>query len=61
MDIKTLVGKTLSEAKKACKEKNIPCRVTHVDGEAMVVTMDYSIQRINFVVIDGVVTETKRG
>jgi hypothetical protein len=61
MDIKKLVGKTLSEAKKMCKEENIPCRVVSVDGEAMVITMDYSVQRINFVVVDGIVTETKRG
>jgi len=61
MDAKTLVGKTLSEAKKACKEENIPCRVTHVDGEAMMVTRDYSMVRINFVVVDGVVTKADRG
>lgn len=61
MDIKKLVGKTLSEAKKACKEENIPCRLVSVDGESLIVTMDYSMQRINFVVVDGIVTETKRG
>lgn len=61
MDIKKLIGKTITEATRLCKASNVPCRVVKVDGEGQIITADFSVQRINFTVVDGKVTETKRG
>lgn len=61
MDIKKLIGKTLLEAKNRCKDAKVPYRIVNVDGETQIVTADCSIQRVNLIVVDGIITKTKRG
>jgi len=51
-----LVGLTLEEASKAAEGLGWEVRVSTLDGEPQVVTMDLRTNRVNVAVVDGVVT-----
>lgn len=55
------VGLKLEQAEALAKQHKIRARVVMVDGEAMMVTQDYSPERLNFTVEKGVVTKVTRG
>lgn len=55
------IGKTEAEAAKLAEERGLVTRVVSRDGEAMIVTEDHRVDRVNLDVNDGVVTAVKRG
>jgi hypothetical protein len=56
------LGSTEAQAfAQAAADNNRPARVISIDGVAQVVTEDYSLDRINFSLVDGVVVEVTRG
>ena len=58
---RTLVGKTVPQARAAARLEGYDFRVVSVDGESRPVTMDYNPQRLNATVVDGRVTEVTAG
>ncbi len=50
------VGLTIDEAEARADEEQRPWRIVRLDGEDLVVTEDYSPDRLNFDVEDGIVT-----
>jgi hypothetical protein len=57
----TLVGQPLETVKPALDAAKIRFRVVEQDGESMIVTMDYSPDRLNFKIKYGVIIEVKKG
>jgi hypothetical protein len=57
----SLVGLPVEDVQAACKEAGVRCRVVEVDGEAMIVTLDYSLDRLNFKVAGGKITSVTKG
>lgn len=58
---RTLVGKTVPQARAAARLEGYDFRVVSVDGDSKPVTMDYNPQRLNATVVDGRVTEVTAG
>lgn len=52
----SLVGKPVAEAQSLAEAAGYRLRVTVVDGEPNIVTMDFRMDRINVAVDNGVVT-----
>jgi hypothetical protein len=48
-----LLGKTVEEARAIAATENFPFRVTEVDGEGQMMTMDFCQQRVNVKVQNG--------
>jgi len=46
-DPQELIGMTEAEARAYCKEHGVMCRVTFVEGQRIVSTMEYRPDRIN--------------
>lgn len=57
----TVVGMTEEQAIEAIEEAGFVARVIARDGEFFAVTEDYSVTRINLVIVDGDVTEATVG
>ncbi len=57
----TLVGLSEAKAQEAVDDRGLIWRVVGRDGEAFAITMDYSTDRINVSITDGVVTESYIG
>lgn len=57
----TLVGVPLKVAEETADKAGINHRVVKVDGQARPVTMDFNPDRLNFTVVQGVVTEVTKG
>jgi hypothetical protein len=57
----TLVGLSESEAVDTAKANGWESRVVSRDGEALAVTMDYRMDRVNLTIVDGVVTKSAVG
>ena len=55
------IGLTVAEATTKAEDEGRPARVVEEDGESLPVTMDFNEQRLNFVVVDGKVTEVSTG
>lgn len=58
---KSLVGLPLEKAKAMAAAAAIPHRVIKIDGQVQPATMDYRLDRLNFTVKKGVVTEVTKG
>ena len=56
-----LIGMPLREAEALAKERKLAFRVVEINGKPQIMTMDYSLDRINFTTKMGKVTETSRG
>ena len=57
----SLVGQKLEVVQPALEAAEIRFRVIELDGEAMVMTLDFSPDRLNFKVKAGVITEVSKG
>lgn len=57
----SLVGQKLEVVQPALEAAGIRFRVIELDGEPMIMTMDYSPDRLNFKVKAGVITEVSKG
>jgi hypothetical protein len=57
----SLVGQKLDDVKPALDAAEIRYRVIELDGEPMVMTMDYLPERLNFKIKGGVITEVSKG
>lgn len=57
----TLVGVPLKVAEETAEKAGVKHRVVKVDGQARPVTMDFNPDRLNFTVVQGVVTEVTKG
>ncbi len=57
----TLVGRSEGDATEAIRARGLIMRIVGRDGESFAVTMDYSEQRINLVIDDGLVVEATVG
>jgi hypothetical protein len=57
----SLIGQPLEKVKAACEAANVRCRVVEIDGEPLIVTMDYLAERLNFKVKDGLITSVSKG
>jgi hypothetical protein len=55
------IGLTVDEATALAESESRPARVVEEDGESLPVTMDFIENRLNFVVVDGKVTEVTTG
>ena len=60
-DDRQFVGLTRDEAMALAKKLGVPARVVSVDGEKMMMTMDYSRDRRNFTIVQGKVVKVTRG
>lgn len=61
MDIKSLVGKTYTEAQDLVQRAGLTIRVTSKDGEIFMVTMDHHTNRVNVDVTNNIVTHARIG
>lgn len=61
MDIKSLVGKTYTEAQDLVQRAGLTIRVTSKDGQKFMVTMDHHTNRVNVDVVDDIVTSARLG
>jgi hypothetical protein len=57
----SLVGQKLEVVQPALEAAEIRSRVIELDGVPMIMTMDYSSERLNFKVKAGVITEVSKG
>jgi hypothetical protein len=57
----SLVGLPVEDVQAACKAAGVRCRVVEVDGEPMIVTMDFLPDRLNFKVAAGKITAVTKG
>ena len=55
------LGLTLGEAEDLARRENRSTRVVRIDGEWMPMTMDYRLDRLNFSIDGGVVTDVSAG
>jgi len=60
-DDQQFIGLTRDEAMALAKKLGVPARVVSVDGEKMMMTMDYSRDRRNFTIVQGKVVKVTRG
>jgi hypothetical protein len=60
-DANSLVGQKLEVVQSALEAAQIRFRVIEKDGEPLAMTMDYSEDRLNFKIKDGVITEVSKG
>jgi len=61
LDDRQFIGLMRDEAMALAKKLGVPARVVSVDGEQMMVTMDYSRDRRNFTIVHGKVVKVTRG
>jgi hypothetical protein len=57
----TYTGHSLDEASRFAAQHGVTWRVVERDGEALMATMDYRPDRLNFSVRDGTVIKTTKG
>lgn len=55
------IGHPLDDVKKLAKALGVTVRLDCVDGKNFILTTDYRPERINLIVVDGVVKETSNG
>lgn len=60
-DATSLVGQKLEVVQPALEAAGIRFRVIEKDGEPLIMTMDYSPDRLNFKIKEGVITEVSKG
>ncbi len=60
-DANSLVGQQLEVVQPALEAAGIRFRVIEMDGEAMIMTMDYIPDRLNFKIKAGMITEVSKG
>lgn len=56
-----ILGSSEEEAERSAKDAGVRTRVVSIDGQAQMVTMDYSASRINISLQDGLVTDCTIG
>lgn len=55
------IGMEKKDAMAHCEKRGLKGRVTSEDGEAFAVTMDYRLNRVNFIINNNIVISCKRG
>lgn len=60
-ELEPYLGLTEQEAGDLADEEGRPWRVTEIDGEPQIVTLDFSPDRLNFAITGGVVTGVTTG
>ncbi len=60
-DANSLVGHKLEVVQPALEAAEIRFRVIELDGEALIMTMDYSPDRLNFKIKDGIIIAVSKG
>jgi hypothetical protein len=60
-DADSLIGLATEEAAKAAEERGWGFRIAELEGEPQAMTMDYRTDRVNVVVVGGVVTAVTIG
>lgn len=60
-EFESYVGLTVDEAGAEADDDGRPWRIVEEDGEPLPVTLDHNPERLNFVVVDGRVTQVTTG
>lgn len=60
-DADSLVGQAFAKVEPALKAAGKRYRVVERDGEPFAITMDYSPERLNFKIKDGIITDVSKG
>lgn len=60
-DLEPYLGLTEREAGALADDEGRPWRVSEIDGEPQIVTLDFSSDRVNFAITDGVVVAVTTG
>jgi len=61
MDTKELIGKTVNEVRLLANDEGLNTRIVKIDGNSLIVTSDFRVDRLNLEVEKGLVVNIYNG